>query len=115
MTFSIPAGSIINGIEVSILRKEGTSLYGGIKDSSVKLLKGGVITGTEHASTAVWPTSAASVTYGSRTDLWGTPWTPADINAAGFGAALAVTEFSSKGASETAYVDLITITVYYTP
>jgi hypothetical protein len=53
------------------------------------------------------------VTYGSSTDLWGTTWTPADINAAGFGAALAVTEISSRGANETAHVDHITITVHY--
>ena len=115
MNFAIPPQSIINGIQVSVLRKEGTSLYGGIKDRSIKIVKNGAITGTEHSTGALWPTTAASVTYGSSTDLWGTTWTPADINAAGFGAAIAVTEISSRGASETAYVDLITITVYYTP
>jgi len=113
MNFAIPPQSIINGIQVSVTRKEGTSLYGGIKDRSIKIVKNGAITGTEHSAGAIWSTTPTTATFGSSTDLWGTTWTPADINAATFGAAIAVTEISSRGANETAYVDHITITVHY--
>jgi len=114
MNFALPPQSIITGIEVSVTRREGTSAYGAIKDRSIKIVKGGTISGTEHSTGAVWGnTTATTVTYGSSTDLWGTTWTPADINAATFGAAIAVTEISSRGASETAYIDNITITVHY--
>ena len=115
MNFAIPPLSTINGIEVSVTRKEGLSNFGFIKDSSIKIVKNGAVTGTEHSAGATWAnTTATTVTYGSSTDLWGTTWTVADINAATFGAAIAVTEFSSRGASETAYIDHITITVHYT-
>ncbi len=51
----------------------------------------------------------ATVTYGGSSDLWGETWTPADINAAGFGAAIAVTD-----GLDTAGVDHITAKVYFT-
>jgi len=115
MNYVIPPQSTINGIEVSVTRKEGNSVYGVMQDSSVKIVKNGAITGTEHSAGTTWNTTLTTVTYGSSTDLWGTTWTPADINAANFGAAIAVTEVSSRGTSETAYVDHMTITVYYAP
>jgi hypothetical protein len=112
--FSIPAGSTINGIQVSIERSDGgvsSSSY--IRDNSIKIVKAGAITGTEHAdTTANWPTSDASASYGSTTDLWGTTWTAADINASNFG--VAISARGSSSSSETARIDNIRITVSYT-
>jgi hypothetical protein len=51
--------------------------------------------------------------YGNSTDLWGTTWTPADINNTGFGAVLSVFNTRSFGAA-TATVDFMRITVTYT-
>jgi hypothetical protein len=51
--------------------------------------------------------------YGNATDLWGSTWTPADINNAGFGAVLSVFNTRSLGAA-TATVNFMQITVTYT-
>jgi hypothetical protein len=112
--FSIPSNSIINGIQVSIERSDGgTSSTRYIRDNSVKIVKAGSVTGTEHADTATnWPSSDAYASYGSTTDLWGTTWTSSDINASNFGVAI-----SAKGSStstETARIDHIRITITYT-
>lgn len=50
--------------------------------------------------------------FGGATDLWGaTNWTPADINAASFGASLQFTSFNSNGSGYD--VDSFRITVYW--
>jgi hypothetical protein len=106
--FAIPSPAEITGIEVAIERH--ASAAGTITDSSVKIVKGGVITGTDHADTInTWPSTDGVAVYGGSGDLWGETWTPADINAAGFGAAL-----SAVDNVQTASVDVIQITVYYT-
>jgi predicted CxxxxCH...CXXCH cytochrome family protein len=117
LNFAIPVGATIDGIAVSIERKEGLAYYVSIKDSSVKLVKNGTITGAEHAGSALWSSTEAIVNYGSGTDLWGTTWTSADINAATFGVAIAVQGIgsSSQTGKETASIDQVTVTVYYTP
>lgn len=114
--FSIPSTATVCGIEV-IVEKHASGLIIGssIKDNNVSIIKGGSITGTNHASSASWTGSDVSVTYGSSTDNWGTTWTPADINAGNFGVA-----FSAKLASGlaglflTANIDKVAIQVYYT-
>lgn len=110
--FSIPTGAIINGIEVIINRKTSANNGGRItKDNIVRVIKNGtIITATNYATATSWPTTFATATYGSSTDLWGTTWTPADINATNFGAVLSVTANNSLTAS----VDYIQIKVYYT-
>ena len=111
--FAIPANATINGIQVSIMRQSSSTGSGfSIRDSSVRLIKGGTITGDNKAIAADWPNSMAAANYGSTSDLWGTTWTPAEINAANFGVALAVVD---EGASRTASVDYMQITVTYTP
>lgn len=76
-------------------------------DNEVRLLKGGVIGGSNLASAAPWPTSDAVVTYGGPTALWGRTWLLSDINAVDFGAAL-----SARVQNGTASVDNYLITVY---
>ncbi len=115
--FAIPADATINGITVSIERADGnrsSSVY--IRDNSIMIVKGGSVTGTNHANTtANWPTTDTSAVYGSTTDLWGATWSPADINASNFGVALSAIGYASSSTStETAYVDNIRITVTYT-
>ncbi len=108
--FSIPAGATINGIQVTILR--GSSTGSSIKDNVVKLVKGGTVTGNNKAIATVWQNSNFLATYGSSSDLWGATWTPADINASNFGAALSVA--SNSGTNHTGSVDYMQITVTYT-
>ena len=109
--FSIPSTATITGIRVEIERSaNGTS----IDDEDVYILKAGAATGTDHASGTDWPTAGdASAYYGNSSDLWGTTWTPAQINASNFGVRLKTD--SDTTSSRVASVDYIEIRVYYTP
>jgi predicted CxxxxCH...CXXCH cytochrome family protein len=113
--FAIPGGSTIDGIEVAIERREGgRSSVVVIRDNLVTMIKGGVITGDNKASGADWPGTDQTATYGSNTDLWGEVWTPGDINAGDFGVAISAKGISSLGfGNEHAFIDHITITVFY--
>lgn len=105
--FNIPSDATINGITVSVERSSNT--LNGTHDSSVKLVKGGVISGNDKASGSTWPTSDAVATYGSATDLWGLTLTPSDVNDSTFGFVIApVADLAS-----TAQIDQITIQVDY--
>ena len=103
--FNIPSPAQILGIQVFVERK---AVAGTIKDSRARIVKAGVVGTAERALVPNWPIADASVTYGTPSDLWGNTWTPADINNAGFGFALSVTD-----TLDTAAVDHISITVTY--
>jgi len=111
--FTIPAGATINGIQVSIMRSSSSNSFGNsIDDRNLRLVKNGTVLGNNYASNNDWPTSMAVANYGGPSDLWGTTWTPAEINNINFGVALSVENESGSG--RTAFVDYIQITVYYT-
>lgn len=107
--FTIPLDATITGVTVGIERS--TTLTDSVVDNSVKLVKGGTISGDEKAAGTNWPTSDTYATYGSATDLWGLTLTPVDINLSTFGVAVSPTA-SLLGA--TAQIDHIRITVDYT-
>ena len=109
--FGIPSGATIDGIEVFI-EKHGQSSK--IKDASVKLIQGGVISGTDHVLSPSWGSSDFTDTYGTSTDLWGLTLTDVDINASDFGVAFAIEKSSNGGGNKTASIDDIIITVNYT-
>lgn len=78
-------------------------------DNAVRLTKAGAVVGSNLANSNVeWPTSNAYITYGGNGNLWGTSWTIADINNAGFGAAV-----SAIVQNGTANIDHIRITVWF--
>jgi len=107
--FSIPSNATINGILVEVERKAAAGTIG---DYSVKLVKGGAISGNNKADTTNnWPTTDTYKSYGGSTDLWGLSWTAADINASNFGMAIACRGYAANSIS---YIDHIRITVYYT-
>jgi hypothetical protein len=77
-------------------------------DNSVRLIKGGTITGSNYAQTTLaWPATDAYATYGGCSNLWGTTWTDSDINSSSFGAVL-----SASVQNGTARVDHMRITIY---
>ena len=86
----------------------------GAIDADLYLLKAGAIVGTNHASATKWPTEMTAAAYGGAADLWGTTWTPAEINAAGFGLSLSALN-THPAQNRTATVDYMQITVTYTP
>ncbi|NWF77640.1 MAG: hypothetical protein HXY36_03495 [Chloroflexi bacterium] len=113
--FAIPSGATIKGILVEIDRYASTGSGGTrITDNSIKLVKGGTISGDNKASASPWSDSDTNtyVSYGGPPDLWGLTWSPADINGPGFGVAISAKKDDSNN-TRTAYVDHIRITVYY--
>lgn len=105
--FTVPADATITGILVEIERSATVSVS--ITDSSVKLVKGGTIGGTDKATGTNWPTSDAYASYGADGDLWGQTLTPVDVNASNFGVAIATTAVAGAGIQ----IDHIRITVYW--
>jgi MSHA biogenesis protein MshQ len=112
--FSIPVGATIVGIEVNVERKSDRFQNGGSQDAAMRLVKAGTIQATDRSSGTAYPTADAIESHGSPSDLWGTTWTPAEINAANFGAAFAAAKADSSGLAHVITVDHIAITVHYT-
>ncbi|MBK5285602.1 MAG: hypothetical protein JJE25_09365, partial [Bacteroidia bacterium] len=108
--FSIPAGNNIDGIKVSVTRREDNSE---VKDYRLRLLKSNIIGTTDRISSVAWPTTNSTRAYGSSTDLWGDTWTLSDINSTGFGVAIAVQRVVGGAFPVAARIDNIRITVYY--
>jgi Tfp pilus assembly protein PilX len=126
--FSVPTSATISGIAVNIQRKAGVnSAANYITDTDVYLMKSaGATVGTQHAqpATVKWPTSdvdaqgkAVTQPYGSTSDLWGTTWSAANVNASSFGVRIrAHGTCTSPGCTSTVtgYVNAVTVTVYWT-
>ena len=112
----IPSGSTIDGIQFDIQRN--ASLNGvddQITDRHVYVVVGGTIqtTWADRKSATVWPTSETNKTYGGATDKWSNPGTWADTDfGSTFGVVISVN--ATATVSNTASIDLITCTIYYT-
>lgn len=113
--FTLPAGATICGITVDIERSAGgLGLGASVTDQSVKIVKGGVIGGSEHASGTAWPGADAYASYGGSSDKWGLTWTAADINSSGFGVAVSgKLSTGLAGLFLSAQIDHIRIKVHY--
>lgn len=112
--FALPAGATILGIEVRIERKANRDSNGGSQDAAVRLVKAGAVQPADRSTGAVYPLVDTVQTHGTPTDLWGTTWTAAEVNAADFGAAFAAVKPSANGPAHVVTVDHIAITVHYT-
>ena len=112
--FSIPNGSIINGIMVEIKRKKNTYSYA--KDSMVNIVKSDGSFGTLNKADTItdWPLLSSYKSYGSSLDLWGETWAPSDINNPNFGVAISIYTSGINNFSG-GNIDNIRITVYYSP
>jgi len=109
--FQIPTGSEINGIVVEISRSGDAFL----RDSALYLVNSsGTNTGDDKASGSSYPSSQATATYGSSSDLWGATLSPSTVNNSDFGIRLSVRNGDSS-VSRAADVYWVKITVYYTP
>lgn len=85
--FTFDPSLIITGIGVDVKRRQlGTAQY---IDQSIRLVKAGVISGDDKATVTPWNSLAGYVSYGGVGQLWGLPWTAADLNLASFGVAIA--------------------------
>jgi hypothetical protein len=109
--FSIPAGSMIDGILVEVAKSK---YAGSVVDNRVRIVKGGIIGLTDKSDATIWPDSASPAyndyfSYGSSSDLWGETWTYTDINSSDFGFAISAVVGPAQP-----YIDHIRITVTYT-
>jgi hypothetical protein len=103
--FSIPGGSSVLGILFEI-KKASTGFF---SDARVRAVKGGVIGSTDRSAGGTWPGSYTFVSHGGASDLWGDSWSAADINASGFGVAIACV----SSASGSGGVDFVRATVTF--
>ena len=110
MGFNIPAAATITGLRVDISR---STTPNAMKDAIVSLSHAGdsnVPTPPGKASTTIWPGGNSTATYGGPNDLWGSDWTPSDVNDANTGVLLQV---QGQGTHPACQIWSITMTVYY--
>ena len=90
--FSIPDNTEIIGIEVitKLFNDKGKPSHY-LKDSTIKLIKNGVIQGNNLGNNEDQDTHEVEVNYGGNNNLWGSSWTSDDINSSNFGVALSYT------------------------
>ena len=108
--FDIPRDARISGIEVVVIRR--SDHQGSLRDKSVRLVRNGVVTGSNKAVPEMWDSEWTAVYYGSETDKWGGNWTPYELNRRDFGIVLDVTFAADEGQPQ---VDEVVVTVHYTP
>lgn len=106
--FTVPGGVSITGIVAEVERSDPNQRTA---DYRIRIVKGGVIGTAERTTNSAYPPTDSYQTYGNSGDLWGDTWTDADINAPGFGVAIAA--FRSVNGVNAGRVDHIRITVYY--
>lgn len=114
--FSIPTAATICGIEVNIEKSSSIFILNTayVTDNSVRIIKNGNITGSDLEKTnVVWSTGDANTVYGDNGELWGTSWTPSDINSANFGIAISAKIVGAIGLLPAARIDYVSMTVYY--
>ena len=108
--FNVPTGVDIAGIIVRIgIVAAGDYVW---RDVKVYLTKAGSITGDNRATYTYFTAQYQYRYYGDYDDLWGTTWTPSDINNSGFGAKFAA-EIVPYGRDALSIFSGV-ITVYYT-
>lgn len=115
-SFAVPDGATINGVTVAIERRQAIGNGNTVKDSVIKLMKAGAVTGSSKADTATtWPNTDTVKSYGGISDVWGATLSVEDVNASTFGVSLIVAlNVSDDFEACVARVDFISITVTYT-
>jgi hypothetical protein len=114
--FSIPTGATICGIEVSVIKSATNVLLNlaTVKDYNVRIIKNNTLPGTNLADgTTQWSSSETYSTYGGVNELWGTSWSPTDINSSDFGISFSAEIETTASLFPSARIDHISITVYY--
>jgi hypothetical protein len=115
--FNIPTAASICGIEAQIVKSADDIdilLIGAwVKDYNVRIIKNNALAGNNKANATEWPSSGITATYGGANDLWGTTWSPAEVNSNDFGLSIAAEIKTGIGLLPVVKVDYISLTVYY--
>jgi hypothetical protein len=86
--FNVPTGSRVTGIEAEITRRSTPG--GGIRDLAVQLYAAAYSPANRADTNRVWTNEWVTLSYGAPDDLWGSTWTPQQVNDAAFSIAFAV-------------------------
>lgn len=109
--FYIPSDATVTGIEM-IFEANGTSVTASARQFKVTLTKDNVSAiGTEKTAIALSQGTDRYSEKGSSADLWGTTWTPAEVNSANFGIWIADNDISAAALN----FDHVFVIVHYTP
>jgi hypothetical protein len=113
--FNIPTGASICGIEVHVVKSAANVLLNlaTVTDYNVRIIKNNSLTGPNMADAAEWSSTDTYITYGGVNDLWGTTWSPTDINSNNFGFSIAGEIVTTAALFPSARIDHISITVHY--
>lgn len=115
--FNIPTAASICGIEAQVVKSADDIdiliIGAWVKDYNVRIIKNNALTGTNKADATEWPSSGAAFTYGGVNDLWGTTWSPAEVNSNNFGLSIAAEIKTGIGLLPVVKVDYIGLTVHY--
>jgi hypothetical protein len=109
-SFNIPVSATVTGILAEIERSDPN---GRTSDYRIRIIKGSVIGTTDRSSGAGYSLSDSYQTFGNAGDMWGETWTPAEINGADFGIAIAA-QRSAAGSTTNGGIDDVRLTVFYT-
>jgi len=111
--FTLPGNANICGIEVRIEhRKQGGISGCFVKDNSVELISGSIVS-ANYAKNTSWSDTDEVYIYGNNSDAWGPGWTAADINNPGFGVRVTSNLCTgATGANMSAEIDQISVTVF---
>lgn len=111
--FNLPLHSTVDGVICTFERKASTADT--LRENHLYLIHNNSLLGSNKISSPVfWSTTEADVSYGSPTDKWGATLNSTIINDSSFGVLTDVQYYSAYAGTETAYVDRVYITVYYT-
>lgn len=115
--FSIPTAASICGIELNVLKRTDRNFLNlsYVTDNDVRLIKGGTLTpiSSNQAETSKWPTTDTYSIYGDGNYLWGTSWSPSDINNSNFGISFSAKINDLASLLPKVEINYISITVYY--
>ena len=108
----IPSGSTIDGILVEWEKLSSSAST--IRDSSVRIIQGGSLAGTDKSAGAFWPTTEAFVSYGGAADTWGLMWTAAQVTANNTSFGVVISATNGGTGNRTASVDSVRVTISFT-
>lgn len=111
--FSIPTDATITGISLTL--SGGRTDSGTVTRYTALTKDGSTLTPTIRSKSIPYP-AGGSAFEGSSTELWGTTWTPAEINSSSFGALINADVYfqnSGEGGPTTYSLNSVQITVHY--
>jgi hypothetical protein len=114
--FNISTAATICGIEVNVVKSAANVLLNlaTVTDYNVRVMKNGAPIGTNLADgTTQWSSSDVNTSYGGTNELWGTTWSPTDINSGNFGFSISAEIQGTVALFPSARINFISMTVYY--